>query len=47
MEKIQGDGMAFLHASGTVIKKELKAGEVLKVDTGCIVGFSTICSLRH
>lgn len=40
MEKIQGDGMAFLHSSGTVIKKELQAGEVLKVDTGCIVGFS-------
>ncbi len=40
MEKIEGDGMAFLHASGTVIKKELKAGEILKVDTGCIVGFS-------
>ena len=41
MEKIEGDGMAFLHASGTVVKKELKAGEILKVDTGCIVGFST------
>ena len=40
MEKIEGDGMAFLHASGTVIKKELKPGEILKVDTGCIVGFS-------
>ena len=41
MEKIEGDGMSFLHASGTVVKKELKAGEILKVDTGCIVGFST------
>lgn len=40
MEKIQGDGMAFLHSSGTVIRKELRANEVLKVDTGCIVGFS-------
>jgi len=40
MEKIQGDGMAFLHSSGTVIRKDLKANEVLKVDTGCIVGFS-------
>lgn len=40
MEKIQGDGMAFLHSSGTVIRKELQANEVLKVDTGCIVGFS-------
>ena len=40
MEKIQGDGKAFLHSSGTVVTKELKAGEKLKVDTGCIVGFS-------
>ena len=32
--------MAFLHAGGTVIKKELR-GETLRVDTGCIVGFST------
>ena len=40
MEKIQGDGLAFLHASGTVIQRELKAGESVKVDTGCIVAFS-------
>ena len=40
MEKIQGDGKAFLHSSGTVVRKELKANEILKVDTGCIVGFS-------
>lgn len=39
MLKIQGDGMAFVHAGGTVIKKELK-GETLRVDTGCLVGFS-------
>lgn len=32
--------MAFMHAGGTVAKKELQAGETLKVDTGCIVGFS-------
>ena len=40
MQKLEGDGMAFMHAGGTVAKKELKAGEILKVDTGCIVGFS-------
>lgn len=40
MEKIQGNGKAFLHSSGTVVTKELKAGEKLKVDTGCIVGFT-------
>jgi uncharacterized protein (TIGR00266 family) len=37
MEKLEGDGMVFLHAGGTVIKRTLKAGEVLHVDTGCIV----------
>jgi len=38
LQKISGDGMAFVHAGGTVIKKELK-GETLRVDTGCIVAF--------
>ena len=40
MQKLEGDGMAFVHAGGTLARKELKAGEVLKVDTGCIVGFT-------
>ncbi len=40
MQKIEGDGMAFVHTGGTLAKKELGAGEVLKVDTGCIVGFT-------
>lgn len=40
MEKLEGDGMAFVHAGGTLARKELASGEVLKVDTGCIVGFS-------
>lgn len=38
LQKIIGDGMAFVHAGGTVIEKELK-GETLRVDTGCIVAF--------
>jgi len=38
MQKLQGDGMVFFHAGGTVIEKELKGG-TLKVDTGCIVAF--------
>ncbi|WP_291725354.1 TIGR00266 family protein [Bernardetia sp.] len=38
MQKLQGDGMAFFHAGGTIIEKELN-GETLKVDTGCIVAF--------
>ncbi|CAM1352884.1 TIGR00266 family protein [Tenacibaculum insulae] len=40
MEKLEGDGMAFIHAGGTMAKKVLQPGEVLKVDTGCIVGFT-------
>lgn len=39
LERLEGDGLAFLHAGGTVIEKEL-TGEVLRVDTGCLVGFS-------
>jgi uncharacterized protein (AIM24 family) len=38
LQNLIGDGMAFIHAGGTVVKKELK-GETLRVDTGCIVGF--------
>jgi uncharacterized protein (TIGR00266 family) len=34
-------GEAFIHAGGTIIEKTLKSGEQLKVDTGCIVGFSS------
>ena len=40
MQKIEGDGMAFVHSGGTLAKKELTAVETLKVDTGCIVGFT-------
>jgi uncharacterized protein (TIGR00266 family) len=40
MEKIQGDGMAFLHGGGTILERLLLPGEVLKVDTGCIMAFS-------
>ena len=38
LQRLQGDGNAFVHAGGTVIEKELN-NEILKVDTGCIVGF--------
>jgi uncharacterized protein (TIGR00266 family) len=40
MQKLEGDGMAFVHAGGNLYKKELAVGEVLKVDTGCIIGFT-------
>ncbi len=39
MEKIIGDGMAFLHAGGTIIRKELN-NEMLLVDTGCLVAYT-------
>jgi uncharacterized protein (TIGR00266 family) len=40
MQKLVGDGLAFLHAGGTIIKKELDHGEILKLDTGCLVAFT-------
>ncbi|MDX1921185.1 MAG: TIGR00266 family protein [Candidatus Caenarcaniphilales bacterium] len=39
MQSIKGNGQAFLHAGGTIHEIELKTGEILKVDTGCIVAF--------
>ncbi len=39
LQKLSGDGYTFIHAGGTVIKHELDAGEILKVDTGCLVAF--------
>lgn len=41
MEKLEGDGMAFVHAGGHVIARDLQPGEVLKIDTGCIVAFTS------
>jgi uncharacterized protein (TIGR00266 family) len=39
LQKLEGDGMAFLHAGGHVVKKQLR-GETLRVDTGCLVAFT-------
>lgn len=39
LQTLEGDGMAFIQAGGTVIEKQL-AGEKLRVDTGCLVGFA-------
>ena len=41
LQRLTGDGMVFVHAGGTIIEKDLAAGETLRVDTGCIVAFST------
>ena len=37
MQKLEGDGLAFLHAGGTIVEKQLGPGEHLRVDTGCLV----------
>jgi len=39
LQKLSGDGLAFLHASGTLVSMTLAPGEVLRVDTGCLVAF--------
>lgn len=41
MQKLEGDGMAFMHAGGTIIEKNLNSGETIKIDTGCIVAFTS------
>jgi len=40
MQKLEGDGLAFVHAGGTVVRRELQAGETLLVDTGCLVAMT-------
>ncbi|MDP3650997.1 MAG: TIGR00266 family protein [Rhodoferax sp.] len=39
MQKLDGDGMAFVHAGGTLMERTLAPGESLRVDTGCVVAF--------
>ena len=39
LQRLRGDGMAFVHACGTIVKKQLN-NDLLKVDTGCIVAFT-------
>jgi uncharacterized protein (TIGR00266 family) len=39
LQRLSGDGKIFVHAGGTIIRKELKADETLRVDTGCLVAF--------
>ena len=41
LQRLTGDGLAFVHAGGTIIEKNLAAGETLRVDTGCLVAFAT------
>ncbi|HEY8397969.1 MAG TPA: AIM24 family protein, partial [Flavihumibacter sp.] len=40
MQKLEGDGMAFVHAGGHVFERELGPGELIKLDTGCVVAYT-------
>jgi uncharacterized protein (TIGR00266 family) len=40
MQKLEGDGLAFVHAGGTLLRRELQAGQTLMVDTGCLVAYT-------
>ena len=40
LQKLEGDGMAFIHAGGTIVRKRLLPGQKLKVDTGCLVAMT-------
>ena len=40
MQKLEGDGLAFVHAGGTVLKRDLQPGQTLLIDTGCVVAFT-------
>ena len=41
MQKLEGDGMAFVHAGGHVFERDLQPGETLKIDTGCLVAYTS------
>ncbi len=41
MQKLEGDGLAFMHAGGAIIKKDLAPGETLRLDTGCLVALTS------
>jgi uncharacterized protein (AIM24 family) len=40
LQRLVGDGRVFVHGGGTIIEKDLQAGEILNVDTGCLVAFA-------
>ena len=47
MQRLQGDGIAFVHAGGMLHELQLEPGETLRVDTGCLVALQPIGQLRH
>ncbi len=41
LEKLEGDGLAFLHAGGTIVRKKIEPGQMIKIDTGCLVAMTS------
>ncbi|MCW5632434.1 MAG: TIGR00266 family protein [Rubrivivax sp.] len=46
MQKLEGEGLAFVHAGGTIAKRELQPGQTLLVDTGCVVAYTQSISFE-
>jgi len=46
MQRLDGDGLAFVHAGGTIDRRELQAGQTLMIDTGCIVALTPSVSFE-
>lgn len=46
MQRLDGDGLAFVHAGGTLLKRDLQAGQALLVDTGCVVAYTPSVSFE-
>ncbi len=44
LERLEGDGLAFIHAGGAILQRQLQPGEHLRVDTGCLVAFESTVS---
>jgi len=40
MQKLEGNGLAFVHAGGSVVKRDLRPGQTLMIDTGCVVAYT-------
>ncbi len=46
MQKLEGDGLAFVHAGGSIVRRELSPGQTLLVDTGCLVAYTPSVSFE-
>jgi uncharacterized protein (TIGR00266 family) len=46
MQRLDGNGLAFVHAGGTVVKRELQPGQTLMIDTGCVVAYTPSTSFE-